>query len=156
MKRTGFLTITLLTGGVYLASAQQNAKPEDTEFWEPVPKVVTPGKANAAPSDAIVLFNGKDLSEWVSSKDNSAAKWTVSDGVFTVKKGTGNIQTKKSFTNYQLHLEWKIPANITGSGQARGKIILVMDMRETLTIPLHILGPSADPDLNRKSIIIPQ
>jgi hypothetical protein len=120
MKRTGFLTSVLLTGGVYLASAQQNAKPEDTEFWEPVPKVVTPGKANAAPSDAIILFDGKDLSEWISSKDNSAAKWTVSNGVFTVKKGTGNIQTKKSFTNYQLHVEWKIPANITGSGQARG------------------------------------
>ncbi|HEY1007617.1 MAG TPA: DUF1080 domain-containing protein, partial [Sphingobacteriaceae bacterium] len=65
-------------------------------------------------------FDGKNLDEWVSVKDGSPAKWTVSGDSFTVKKGTGNIQTKRSFTNYQLHLEWKIPANITGTGQARG------------------------------------
>jgi hypothetical protein len=120
MKRTTILTIALLTGGMYMASAQQNAKPEDTEVWEPVPTAVTPGKSNAAPSDAIVLFNGKDLNEWVSVKDNSVAKWTISGDAFTVKKGTGNIQTKKAFEDYQLHIEWKIPAKITGSGQGRG------------------------------------
>ncbi|HEY1024541.1 MAG TPA: DUF1080 domain-containing protein, partial [Sphingobacteriaceae bacterium] len=72
------------------------------------------------PADALILFDGRDLSAWVSTNDKSPAKWTVSNGSFTVKKGTGNIETRRSFTNYQLHLEWKIPANITGSGQARG------------------------------------
>jgi len=73
-----------------------------------------------APADAIILFDGKNLDEWVTVKDKSAAKWTVSENIFTVKKGTGNIQTKRTFTNYQLHIEWKIPVNITGDGQGRG------------------------------------
>jgi hypothetical protein len=101
----------------------QQARPQDTEVWEPVPKVVTPGATNAAPpSDAIVLFDGKNLDEWVSNRDKSPAQWTVADGVLTVNKAksAGNIETKRSFTNYQLHIEWKIPENITGSGQARG------------------------------------
>ena len=99
------------------------ARPEDTEVWEPVPKVVTPGATNAEPpSDAIVLFDGKNLDEWVTNRDKSPAKWTVADGVLTVNKdkSAGNIETKQSFKDYQLHLEWKIPENITGSGQARG------------------------------------
>src|SRR5258706_6546954 len=97
------------------------AKPEDTEMWEPVPKVVTPGANNAAPpSDAIVLFDGKNLDEWMSAQDKSPAKWIVASGVLTVNKAAGNIETKRSFRNYQLHIEWKIPENITGSGQARG------------------------------------
>ena len=98
-------------------------KPEDTEVWQPEPKVVTPGAQNSAPpSDAIVLFDGKNLDEWVQSKDKSPAKWPVADGVMIVSKvkGVGNIETKRSFRNYQLHVEWKVPENITGEGQARG------------------------------------
>ena len=96
-------------------------KPEDTEIWQPVPAVVTPGASFAeAPSDAIVLFDGKNLDEWVSNRDKTPAKWTVANGVMTVSKGEGNIETKRSFKNYQLHVEWKIPETITGSGQARG------------------------------------
>jgi Domain of Unknown Function (DUF1080) len=104
-------------------SARQatEAKPEDTEVWEPVPKVVTPGAAcGVAPSDAIVLFDGKNVDEWVSAKDKSPAQWTVADGVMTVNKAGGNIETKRSFKDYQLHVEWRVPENITGSGQARG------------------------------------
>jgi hypothetical protein len=97
-------------------------KPQDTEVWEPVPKVVTPGIDNAAPpSDAIVLFDGKNLDEWVNTRDKSPAKWLLADGVMTVNKaGIGNIETKRSFKNYQLHLEFKIPENITGTDQGRG------------------------------------
>jgi len=123
-------TVTkILTGFIFAATAasvyaqeSNEKKAQATEVWEPVPKVVTPGeKPSDAPSDAIVLFDGKNLDQWVSTKDpNAPAGWIVSDGVVTVKKGTGNIQTKKSFTDYQLHVEWKIPANITGSNQARG------------------------------------
>ncbi len=103
------------------ANTQPKPKPEDTEVWEPVPKKVTPGENNTAPpSDAIVLFDGKNLDEWVTNKDKSPAKWIVGDGVLTVSKTEGNIETKRSFKDYQLHIEWKVPANITGSGQARG------------------------------------
>lgn len=114
------------------ASASQTgaAKPthEDTEFYKPVPPVVTPAaNVTQPPSDAVVLFDGKDLSQWVSAKDRSPADWTVADGVLTVKKGgNGNIETKESFRDYQLHLEWKIPASITGEGQARGNSGLML------------------------------
>ena len=80
-----------------------------------------PAPANSAPpSDAIVLFDGKNLDQWVSTKDKSPAGWTVADGVVTVKRRPGNIETKRSFKNYQLHLEWRIPPDITGTDQARG------------------------------------
>lgn len=95
--------------------------PKATEQWEPVPRVVTPGHVDGAPpSDAIVLFDGRDLSQWESSKDHSAARWKVHDGVVTVDKASGNIQTRRRFRNYQLHLEWRVPKDITGEGQERG------------------------------------
>src|SRR3954452_20962873 len=62
-------------------------RPQDTEVWEPVPKVVTPGITDAAPpSDAIVLFDGKNLDEWVSTRDKSPAAWTVKNGELIVNK----------------------------------------------------------------------
>ena len=120
--KTTFITTSLMIAALGTTIAQEKAKPQDTEFYTPVPKDVTPGKTNAdAPSDAIVLFNGKDLSQWVSTNDRSKpAKWKVSNGTFTVVKSEGNIETKQAFNNYQLHLEWQIPANITGEGQGRG------------------------------------
>lgn len=95
---------------------------EDTEIWEPVPRVVTPGATDSAPpADAIVLFGGTNLDQWAATQDKSPAAWKVVDGILTVGKPTaGNIETKRSFRNYQLHIEWCIPANITGSDQARG------------------------------------
>jgi hypothetical protein len=117
------LAFAALVAMAATVSAQQPAgqKPEETEVWQPVPKVVTPGATcTAPPSDAIVLFDGKNLDEWVSAKDKSPAKWTVAGDVLTVNKGQGNIETKRSFKDYQLHIEWRVPENITGSGQARG------------------------------------
>ena len=95
-------------------------RPEETEFYTPVPKVVTPGTNGSPPSDAVALFNGTNLDEWVLTKDKSPATWPVADGIFTVNKAVGGIETKRSFTDYQLHLEWRIPTGITGTGQARG------------------------------------
>lgn len=103
------------------AFAQQSMKPEETEVWKPVPPVVTPGRTAAdAPSDAIILFNGTNEDDWVSAQDHSPARWLVHDGILTVNKEDGNIETKQRFQDYQLHIEWRIPAGITGSGQARG------------------------------------
>ncbi|HEX8484523.1 family 16 glycoside hydrolase, partial [Sphingomonas sp.] len=86
---------------VALAQTAPAAKPEETEVWSPEPKIVTPAPAAAlpvaAPSDAVVLFDGRDLDEWVSFKDKSSARWTVADGALTVRKGTGNIETRRRF-----------------------------------------------------------
>ena len=132
MTRIAFFPLTALAG-VFVAtvtvlaqtpSQPANAaapKPTDTEVWSPEPVIVTPGAAcGAPPSDAIILFDGKNLDEWVSAQDHTLAHWIVSDGVMTVNKSAGNIETKRKFKNYQMHIEWRIPENITGSGQARG------------------------------------
>src|SRR6266702_2811107 len=131
-------TAIALVGGLAIAGAvcaaaqeqkssapqtDENADPKATEQWEPVPAIVTPGSADSAPpSDAIVLFDGKNLDQWVNTADKSPANWIVSNGVMTVSKakGAGNIETKRAFHNYQLHIEWKIPANVTGTDQLRG------------------------------------
>ncbi|MES2648760.1 MAG: DUF1080 domain-containing protein [Bacteroidota bacterium] len=100
-----------------------NIRAQATEFYSPVPPVITPGNYtySTAPSDAIVLFDGKDLDQWVSADDPSkSAQWLLADSAMTVNKKSGDIQTRSSFTDFQFHIEYKIPANITGKGQARG------------------------------------
>lgn len=116
------LTVWLLALPVLAAAVLAQTKPEETEVWAPVPPAVTAGAVpGAAPSDAIVLFGGTSLEPWASADDPSApAGWAVAAGVLTVKKGGGNIQTRRSFLDYQLHLEWRIPPSVTGSGQGRG------------------------------------
>ncbi len=102
---------------------QGGASPEETEVWDPEPRVVTPGAVDSAPpSDAIILFDGKNLDPWVNTRDKSPANWTVENGVLTVSKarGAGNIETKRLFHNFQLHIEWRIPENVTGTDQGRG------------------------------------
>ena len=120
MKRFMYLLSGIFTILVFSASAQQQGDPKSTEVWEPIPKLVNPGKQNdQPPSDAIVLFNGKDLSEWITIK-NEPAKWNVRDNTMIVKKGTGDIQTTKLFGDCQLHIEWRSPTVIESEGQGRG------------------------------------
>lgn len=95
--------------------------PEKTEVWTPAPALVKPGNAGTPPSDAIVLLGGNGLGEWRMATDPAKpAAWPVANGVLTVGKGTGNIQTSRLFTDYQLHLEWRMPDEAGGSGQQRG------------------------------------
>lgn len=100
----------------------EKMKPGMSEYWTPQPKIVTPGdiNANTAPSDAIVLFDGKNLDAWESSRGGGPAQWIVENGAFTVNKKSGDIQTKQKFNNFQLHIEWCVPENITGTSQGRG------------------------------------
>jgi alpha-3'-ketoglucosidase len=112
-------TIGLLPQAILAQTPQGD--PKATEQWEPTPPLVAPGAhPGAPPSDAIVLFDGHGLDQWVLTKDHSPATWKVAKGVMTVVKSVGNIETKKEFGNYQLHLEWRIPKDITGEGQGRG------------------------------------
>ena len=100
-------------------SQESQVDPKLSEVWQPVPRVVTPGVGSAAPSDAIVLFGGRDLAEW-ESVNGGPARWTVGEGAFTVVSGTGGIRTKRAFGDVQLHIEWRAPARVEGSGQDRG------------------------------------
>lgn len=116
--------------------------PEMTELWNPEPKTVTPGRIHSdgmisAPSDAVVLFDGSGLSEWEPAPDSESlipgkdmskfkssagkeADWMVKEGILTINKEAGDLQTKQTFGDFQLHIEWRIPKDIRGKGQFRG------------------------------------
>jgi hypothetical protein len=98
---------------------EQSGDPTKTEVWEPEPSVIAPGKAGQPPADAIVLFDGTDLSAW-QHLDGSDARWAVAEGAVTVVGGAGDIETRQSFGDVQLHVEWRSPATIDGDGQGRG------------------------------------
>ncbi|UII19129.1 3-keto-disaccharide hydrolase [Fulvivirga ligni] len=134
LKRTAFALV--LTGALNtLAFAQENypntppkespmpMKPEMTEIWEPEVAVITPGKKlGDAPSDAIILFDGSNLDQWVSQNDPSkAAAWKIVDNDYMeIVPGKGGIQTKMKFADCQLHLEFSAPDKVENSGQGRG------------------------------------
>jgi len=92
-----------------------------TEKWDPEVKIIQAGaKDSDAPSDAIVLFDGTDVSrEWEDTKGNPS-KWIVNDGTLIIVRGAGLIQTKRKFSNFQVHIEWKSPSEVTGESQGRG------------------------------------
>lgn len=118
----GGLTLSTLTLAQDARAVKKDylKKPEETEFWDPEVRVVTPAPYGQPPSDAKMLFNGKNMDGWVSVKDGSPAKWTVADGAFTVAPGTGNISTKEDFGSYQLHIEWRSP-NEPDTKKSQGK-----------------------------------
>ena len=103
----------------------------------PQPKVVTPGtfstpgEPGKPPSDAIVLFDGTDLSHWESAKDGKAPTWLVKDNFMEVDPSSGDIRTKDKFGDCQLHIEWAAPAKVEGDSQGRGNSgIFLMGMVE--------------------------
>jgi len=119
MKRIYLFSI-LLTLAVQAFSQGRTGDPKLTEIWTPVPAIVKPGAtAQDAPSDAIVLFNGKDFSAWTGQNGKEVA-WTISDGAMTVTPRTGTISTKQGFGDCQLHIEWRTPSVVKGEGQGRG------------------------------------
>ena len=131
MKKVFFSTVFIIS--MSTAFSQDISDPKATEVWEPEPRVVTPGINGAPPSDAIVLFNGTDLSPWVDLNGN-APKWVVKDGSITVTKGTGDIKTKQLFGDIQLHIEWRTPAKVEGEGQGRGNSGIFLQERYELQV----------------------
>lgn len=85
---------------------------------QPEPPIIDPGPAGGPPSDAIMLFDGKDLSKWKNDKSGDA-RWKVADG-FAEVNGTGSIVTREEFGDVQLHVEWATPSDVKGEGQGRG------------------------------------
>ncbi|WP_419213393.1 3-keto-disaccharide hydrolase [Maribacter sp. X9] len=109
-------------------SGTEPTTPEETEFYEPKVPVVKPGAMGAPPSDAIVLFDGTSLDNWISSVDSTAAQWHLNkDGSMTVNDKTGNIQTKQNFGDVQLHIEWKSPLPVQLEGQHRANSGIFLD-----------------------------
>lgn len=123
-RRQHFLTVFLLitafaslTVADIIQKNQKLWKIHDTD--RPQPTVVSPAELPAGPpSDAYVLFDGKDLNLWLNSK-NKPAQWKIENGYMEVN-GTGSIQTKQSFGDCQLHIEWATPEKVSGNGQERG------------------------------------
>src|SRR5579862_3893202 len=123
------LSLSLLPQG----GAPPSANPEFQAVYRwkqhdpnrPMPPLITPGMASTQaqpgrpPSDAVVLFDGKDLSHW-ESKNGGPARWKVANGYMEVVKGTGDIQSREKFGNCQVHVEWAAPVPATGEGQERG------------------------------------
>ena len=127
MKKTLALLTIALAGSVAisLAQTQVDTKWKIHDMDRPVPAVVDPGTASTpetpgrAPSDATVLFDGKDLSKW-QHHDGSAAKWKVENGYFEVVPKTGQLYTREPFGDCQLHVEFAEPLPAVGESQERG------------------------------------
>ena len=128
--------ILVLGGAAPPSSAQNNTKWKPHDRNRPAPVAVDPGapgtenKSGKAPSDAIRLFDGKDLEKWA-HKDGGAAKWKVSDDYFQVAPGTGDIFTRQSFGDIQLHVEFAEPVPAIGEDQDRGNSgVILMGLYE--------------------------
>jgi Domain of Unknown Function (DUF1080) len=119
MKSLNLLLSFFLISSISIAQ-DQKGDPKATEVWDPVPKLVTAGEGTTAPSDAIILFNGKNLEEWEHATTKGMAPWTIADGIMTVNPGKGDIKTKRKFTDFQLHIEWRTPEKVQSEGQGRG------------------------------------
>ena len=132
-------TLTLLLcagalGAFAQAQSRESLDPKVTEVWDLKPKKITANPVFAeAPSDAIVLFSGKDLAEWT-TLDGAAAAWDVKEGAFSVAKGKGDIKTKKTFGDFQLHIEWRSPSVVEGEGQGRGNSGIFLQERYELQV----------------------
>jgi hypothetical protein len=120
-----FFSILIITAGIY--SSNQTAR-QKVNKWKvhdperPMPPVVDPGPAGEplpAPSDAIVLFDGTDLSQWTDGK-GQPARWKIENGYMEVVAKTGAIRTKQKFGDCQLHIEWASPVVVKGESQGRG------------------------------------
>jgi len=122
MKKICAFAITCLFVTSVLHAQDKGAENRDaklTEVWSPEPSVVTPGTTSTdAPSDAIVLFNGKDFSNWQPSSHKGNVGWKLDNNAMTV--AGGGIETKQSFGDCQLHIEWRTPSVVKGNGQERG------------------------------------
>lgn len=112
---------------------QDEPDPELTEVWEPEPEIVTPGIGTNPPSDAIVLFDGTDLSQWVDGEGNES-KWIVKDNAVTTRPETGSLISKQAFGSCQLHIEFRTPEEIVGEGQGRGNSGIFLQSRYELQV----------------------
>ena len=130
IKKALLLIIVLISNQIMAQEAEW--KPQLTEEWEPEPPVVSTSE-NQPPSDAIVLFDGSNLDQWESA-NGGQAPWKIEGDAMTVVPKSGGIQTKESFGDVQLHIEWRTPAKIEGEGQGRGNSGIFLQKRYELQV----------------------
>lgn len=122
MRKLVFVPFVVMGMVAFAQHEMPEMKPEMTEIWDPEVTIVTPGETpEDASSDAIVLL-GDSIPfgyEWTNGKGNEPG-WDFENGVATVKKGAGVIKTKRRFKDFQLHVEWRTPAEVVGESQGRG------------------------------------
>lgn len=126
----------LMLGMVPISYAQgQEMSPEETEFYEPEVEVIESGDDIFidAPSDAIILFDGSNTDQW-QSVDGGDVEWKIEDGAMTVVPGSGMIETKESFGDVQLYIEWRSPMNMEHKGQDRGNSGIFLQSRYELQV----------------------
>ena len=146
LRRSAYLAAVFLVSGA-AAAGQALPPPEETEVWKPAPAAVDPGRHGHPPSDAIVLFDGTDLSEW-RGRDGEA-RWKIEDGAMTVRPGAGSLTTKRGFGDVQLHVEWRTPTEIVGESQGRGNSgVFLMGLYEVQVLdswenPTYVNGQAA-------------
>jgi hypothetical protein len=114
-----YLCLAVLTGPLLLAQRDYRPTPGEIPPPDEAPPVVTPGEGTSPPTDAIVLFDGTDLSKWDAQKGGEP-RWKVANGYMEVVEGTGDIVSKEAFGDVQLHVEWATPAEIKGEGRGHG------------------------------------
>jgi len=123
-----FILLFLVITNINAVSQTKTRNQTHTE-----PKVITPGIGTSAPSDAIVLFDGTSFLQWCDEKGGEA-KWKIENGAMIVVKGAGDIYTKQSFSDCQLHIEWRSPETVVGEGQGRGNSGIIFQKRYELQV----------------------
>jgi hypothetical protein len=119
------LAVAVMAASPSILRAQVDTRWKIHDLNRPVPPVINPGSSSTQaepgrpPSDATILFDGKDLSKW-QQDDGSPAKWKVEDGYFEVVAKTGELRTKEAFGDCQLHVEFREPTPPHGESQERG------------------------------------
>ena len=134
--------LTILFAFILIACNGQSSK--ETELWEPVPKEVYSKTDSAPPTDAIILFDGKDLSNWKARWSEKESQWQVNDdgSVTVVFDGTGGIQTKENFGSVQLHIEWKTSEDVTQKNQSRSNSGVFLQGRYEIQILDNYKAPT--------------
>lgn len=157
MRKCNFVLATLVTvlvmGCLARGHASEMARKADTLRWKahdmsrPKPTVVTPLpqiQQSSPPQNAVVLFDGNDLSQWTSG-DGRDAKWKVQDGYMEVVSGAGTIRTKARFGDVLVHIEWRTPSPATGKGQGRANSgVFLMGLYEVQVLDSYQADTYAD------------
>jgi hypothetical protein len=138
---------------LYGIGIQSYAQINNRVGWEK-PKIVVPSEPvclSAPPSDAIILFDGKDFSEFENLKGDGPVKWIIENGIATIPSNGGDIRTKRSFKDFQLHIEWRVPKDEQKEGSYKGNSGIYLQGKYEIQV-LNSFNNITDPNVQAGSI----